>query len=349
MKHIIGKSWIAVFILFIFVSGCSNNGNKNEASVGANQIQNSPSGLPVSGAAPAVQPNPGDAAVSVDGKILKKSQLEKDIKEKFDTLKDKIPSEKQNEFKENLKKQLLEVFIIKTILGNEVEKRKIEASPQEVQALTDKIKAGIPPSKKIEDFLKENKVTKEDLILAVKIEKFRDMEIGQKAKPTQKEISKFYNDNREKLFVEPESVHVRHILVTVGKDDTEKVKQEKKAKIEDLRKQLLSGGNFAELARKNSDCPSKEVGGDLSFIKRGQTVKIFEDAAFSQKVNVIGPVIKTEYGYHIIEVLDRKPAKKVTLDEAKGKISIYLEQQKKGQIFSDILKSLKEKAKIILY
>jgi peptidyl-prolyl cis-trans isomerase C len=351
MKNIIGKSWIAVFVLFIFifVSGCSNNGNKNEASVGANQIQNSPSGLPVSGAAPAVQPNPGDAAVSVDGKILKKSELEKDIKEKFNTLKDKIPAEKQNEFKENLKKQLLEVFIIKTILGNEVEKRKIEASPQEVQALTDKIKAGIPPSKKIEDFLKENKVTKEDLILAVKIEKFRDMEIGQKAKPTQKEISKFYNDNREKLFVEPESVHVRHILVTVGKDDTEKVKQEKKAKIEDLRKQLLSGGNFAELARKNSDCPSKEVGGDLSFIKRGQTVKIFEDAAFSQKVNVIGPVIKTEYGYHIIEVLDRKPAKKVTLDEAKGKISIYLEQQKKGQIFSDILKNLKEKAKIILY
>ena len=78
-------------------------------------------------------------------------------------------------------------------------------------------------------------------------------------------------------------------------------------------------------------------------------MKAFEDAAFSQKVNVIGPVIKTEYGYHIIEVLDRKPAKKVTLDEAKAKISAYLEQQKKAQVFGDILKNLKEKAKVVIY
>ena len=71
----------------------------------------------------------------------------------------------------------------------------------------------------------------------------------------------------------------------------------------------MKGDDFAEIARKNSDCPSKEVGGDLNFIRKGQTVKPFEDAAFSQKKNAIGPVITTEYGYHIIQVLDRKPAK----------------------------------------
>ena len=131
----------------------------------------------------------------------------------------------------------------------------------------DQIKASLPPNKKIDDFFKENKITQDDIIFAVKIEKFRNMEIGQKAKPTQKEISKFYNDNKEKLFVEPESVHVRHILVAVGKDDSDKIKAEKKEKIENIRKQLLNGGDFAELARKNSDCPSKEVGGDLSYIK----------------------------------------------------------------------------------
>ena len=135
-----------------------------------------------------------------------------------------------------------------------------------------------------------------------------NMETGDKAKPTQKEISKFYNDNRDK-FIDPESVHVRHILVAIKKGDNDKVKAEKKEKIENLRKQLLNGGDFAEVARKNSDCPSKEEGGDLNFIRRGQTVKPFEDAAFSQEKNVIGPVITTEYGYHIIQVLDRKPAK----------------------------------------
>ena len=65
-------------------------------------------------------------------------------------------------------------------------------------------------------------------------------------------------------------------------------------------------------------------------------MKDFENAAFSQEKNVIGPVIKTEFGYHIVQVLDHKPAKKVTLDEAKGKISAYLEQRKKMEAFNDI-------------
>ena len=124
----------------------------------------------------------------------------------------------------------------------------------------------------------------------------------------------------------------------------------KKEKIENVRKQLLNGGNFAELARANSDCPSKEAGGDLNFIRRGQTVKPFEDAAFSQEKNVIGPVITTEYGYHIIQVLDRKPAKKIALEAAvKDKISAYLDKQKKSEAFEAVLKNLQQKAKIIVY
>ena len=118
--------------------------------------------------------------------------------------------------------------------------------------------------------------------------------------------------------------------------------------IEGLRKQLLDGANFAEVAKKNSDCPSKEAGGDLNFIRRGQTVKPFEDAAFSQKNNAIGSVITTEFGYHIIQVLDKKPAKKIALETVKDKISAYLEQQKKSEAFNDVLKNLQQKAKIII-
>jgi peptidyl-prolyl cis-trans isomerase C len=137
--------------------------------------------------------------------------------------------------------------------------------------------------------------------------------------------------------------------VAVNKGDSDKIKADKKEKIENLRKQLLKGDDFAELARKNSDCPSKETGGDLNFIRKGQTVKPFEDAAFSQEKNVIGPVITTEFGYHIIQVLDRKPAKTIALDEVKDKISAYLAQQEQSKAFADILKKLKENAKIIVY
>jgi peptidyl-prolyl cis-trans isomerase C len=184
-------------------------------------------------------------------------------------------------------------------------------------------------------------------VLGVKVEKYVKSEIGNKTKPTQKEINKFYNDNRDK-FVIPESVHVRHILVAVNKGDNDKVKAGKKEKIENLRKQLVKGDDFAEVARKNSDCPSKEVGGDLNFIRRGQMVKPFEDAAFSQKNNVIGPVITTEYGYHLIQVLEHKPAQKIALDQVKDKVSAYMEQQNQSKAFMSILQKLKENAKIVV-
>ncbi|MFA5323111.1 MAG: peptidylprolyl isomerase [Smithella sp.] len=349
MKTQISRNWPVIFVLFVFVliAGCSDNGKKNANPVAAaNNIDGAVSVLPSSEGMSDV--NIGDIAASVDGKILKKSDLENNLNERFNLIKNKVPSDKQKEFKDNLKNQLINVFIMRTLLSNEIEKRKIQVSNQEVKMAMDGIQASIPPNKKIDDFFKENKITQEDIIFAVKVEKFRNMEIGQKANPTQKEISKFYNDNKDKLFTAPESVHVRHILVNVGKNDSDKVKAEKKEKIEDIRKQLLSGGDFADMARKNSDCPSKEVGGDLNYIKKGQMVKPFENAAFSQEKNAIGPVIKTEYGYHIIQVLDRKPAKKMTLEEAKGKIAAYLEQRKKTEAFNAILKDLQSKAKIIV-
>jgi len=110
-------------------------------------------------------------------------------------------------------------------------KEKSWSVKQEIKSAMDQIKASLPPNKNVDEFLKKIKFRRTISFLPSKIDKFRNMEGGAKLKPTEKEINKFYNDNREKLFVEPESVHVRHILVAVGKGDTDKVKAEKKAKI----------------------------------------------------------------------------------------------------------------------
>jgi peptidyl-prolyl cis-trans isomerase C len=354
MRKVINKSWIAIFFLFVFVlvSGCGNNDkNKKESqapAVGTNQNQPAVSGSVASNVT-TEQAGAKDIAVSVDGKILKKSELESNVNDKIKMIKDKIPADKQKEIRENVKKKLVEEFVMKTLLINEMAKKKIEASDQEIEAAKNQLKAFVPPNKKLDEFLKENKISKEDIALGIKAEKYVNLQDSKKTKPTQQEISKFYNDNRDKLFKAPESVHVRHILVAINKGDNDKVKAEKKEKIENLHKQLLNGGDFAELARKNSDCPSKEAGGDLSFIRRGQTVKPFEDAAFSQKKDAIGPVITTEYGYHIIQVLDRKPSKTIALDEVKNKISAYLEKQKQTKTLTDLLNKLKENAKIVVY
>lgn len=104
-----------------------------------------------------------------------------------------------------------------------------------------------------------------------------------------------------------QSVRARHILVVIPWDTSNKIRDEKFAKAQRIRQSLLDGEDFAEIARRESDDPSASSnGGDLGFFSRGRMVKAFEDAAFQQTVGQIGPIVETVFGFHIIQVLDRR-------------------------------------------
>ncbi len=135
-----------------------------------------------------------------------------------------------------------------------------------------------------------------------------------------------YNARRDQ-YRTPERVRARHILLkTTGKApaDTAKIKQ----KAEDLLKQLRGGGNFEDLAKKNSEDTSSAVkGGELGWVVKGQTVANFEAAAFSLPVNKISDLVSTEYGFHIIQVEEKQAAHTQTLDEVKDQLSAELKKQ----------------------
>jgi len=128
-------------------------------------------------------------------------------------------------------------------------------------------------------------------------------------------------------FRTPERVKVRHILLmTQGKSDAEKKAALTKA--QDLLKQVKSGADFAELAKKNSQDPgSAQNGGDLGFIVKGQTVPPFEKFAFSAKPNEISDLVTTEYGYHIIQVEEKQSARVKPFEEVKDSITEQLKKQ----------------------
>jgi peptidyl-prolyl cis-trans isomerase D len=128
-------------------------------------------------------------------------------------------------------------------------------------------------------------------------------------------------------FRTPERVKVRHILLmTQGKSDSEK--KAALAKAQDLLKQVKAGADFAELAKKNSQDPgSAQNGGDLGFIVRGQTVAPFEKFAFSAKPKEISDLVTTEYGYHIIQVMEKEPARVKPFEEVKDSIADQLKKQ----------------------
>jgi len=145
----------------------------------------------------------------------------------------------------------------------------------------------------------------------------------------------------------PERVKVRHILLmTQGKPDAEK--KQALAKAQDLLKQLRAGADFADLAKKNSQDPgSAQNGGDLGFIVKGQTVPEFEKIAFTAKPKEISDVVTTQYGYHILQVMEREPARVKPFEEVKAALAEELKKQgvnEKTQSLADQARAELEKS-----
>ncbi|MGB7848466.1 MAG: peptidylprolyl isomerase [Candidatus Acidiferrum sp.] len=156
-------------------------------------------------------------------------------------------------------------------------------------------------------------------------------QLRQSVSVTDDELKMDYQQKIQQYQV-PDRVHAEHILLmTVGKTDAEVVEIKKKA--EDILSQAKKkGSNFEELAKKYSEDPgSKTKGGDLGWLLHGQTVPEFDRTAFSLPKGEVSDLIRTQYGFHIIKVLDKESAHTKTLDEVKDSIRTPLLLQKVDQ------------------
>lgn len=165
-------------------------------------------------------------------------------------------------------------------------------------------------------------------------------QITKNQKVTDSEVQNYYNSNKDK-FIE---VKASHILLKVN-NASDDAKQKKKA--EEILARIKKGEDFTVLAKTYSeDEGTKANGGDLGYFRKGQMVSNFENAAFSLSIGEVSNVIKTEYGYHIIKVADRK---QLTFDEAKSEIKNTLETEKKDSYFQKQTDEWVKKATIKKY
>jgi peptidyl-prolyl cis-trans isomerase D len=153
---------------------------------------------------------------------------------------------------------------------------------------------------------------------------------------TDAQARQVYEQNKDRYRV-PDRVKARHILLmTQGKPASEEPKL--KAKAEDLLKQLKGGADFADFAKKYSDDPgSKDKGGDLGWFGKGQMVPEFEAATFALKPNEISGVVKTSYGFHIIQVQEKEQAHLKSFDEVKNELIAELKKQRGQQLVQSTL------------
>ena len=161
--------------------------------------------------------------------------------------------------------------------------------------------------------------------------------------PTEQQIQAYYNAHQSEYTV-PEQARSRHILISVAAGADAKIDAAAKAKADSVLKQLQTGGNWNELAKKFSDDPgSKDSGGELGFAQRGKMVPEFDNAIFTQKIGDI-KIVKSQFGYHVVQVEERTTAHTQSLAEVQSTIQATLQRQSDAQAEDDYAKALASEA-----
>jgi peptidyl-prolyl cis-trans isomerase D len=166
---------------------------------------------------------------------------------------------------------------------------------------------------------------------------------GGAPQPSQQEIQQYFAAHQSEYSL-PEQARSRHILIKVAAGADAKTDAAAKAKAEGLLKQIQGGADFADLAKKNSDDPgSKDTGGELGFSQRGRMVPEFDTAIFTQKIGDT-KIVKSQFGYHIVQVEERQAAHSQSLNEVAPTIQATLVRQKSTQAEDDYARALTSEA-----
>jgi peptidyl-prolyl cis-trans isomerase D len=161
--------------------------------------------------------------------------------------------------------------------------------------------------------------------------------------PTQLEIQQYFAAHQSDYQL-PEQARARHILIKVAAGADAKTDAAAKAKAEALLKQIQGGANFADLAAKNSEDPgSKDKGGELGFARRGMMVPEFDNAIFTQNIGDT-KIVKSQYGYHIIQVEERQAAHAQAINEVLPTIQATLFRQKSAAAQENYAQALTSEA-----
>ena len=292
-------------------------------------------------------PSGGKVAV-INGVVITQAHFDKELKVHLERVsrQGKQISEEQITA---LKKDVLDGLIEREVLYQESQKAGIKIDEQKVNDQMAGIRKRFPNEEEFKKALASMGLTEEEVRTQIQrglaIRGLIDQKVANKIVVTDEETKAYYDGNPQ-LFKQPEQVKASHILIKVEPTADDATKAAARKKIEDIRKKLTDGGDFAELAKEYSEGPSAPKGGDLGYFRRGQMVKAFDDTAFSMKINEVSGLVETRFGYHLIKVYDKKPEQTLAYADVKDKIAQRLKQEKieKGAIA--YVENLKKDAKI---
>jgi len=252
-----------------------------------------------------------------------------------------------------LNKKALERIIDNEVLSQEIRKHEKPDIDQKARKELDSIKAKYSSQESFEQYLKSRQLTEDNLLISLKnkilMNAYLESQGILRFKSTEEEIQSFYEQRKEN-FKKEEQVKVRHILVQVASDADESEKIAARQKAEDILDKVKSGQDFAKLAENYSDClRSKNAGGNLDYIERNFMPPEFDKVAFSIEKNTTSEIILSSFGYHILQVLEREPARYLAYNKARDFIQKYIEKKQVNKVRTEHVKELRQKADVKIF
>jgi len=238
----------------------------------------------------------------------------------------------------------LEKLLARELIFQDALARGIVADEERIAAEKMKIMANFPSEEEFYATLAKGGITPEDyhrmLRQDVTVNLASEAKLEEVADPEEEEIVRTYKDHPEQM-IRPGRVRASHILIRI--DDKDEVAAQRQVD------ELLAWAeqeDFAGLAKRFSQCPSAPGGGDLGFFRRGDMVREFEEVAFSAAVGEIAGPVRTQFGLHLIKVLDKEEDTPLTLEEARPKIISFLRNEKGARLLQRWVETLREEATV---
>jgi peptidyl-prolyl cis-trans isomerase C len=300
----------------------------------------------------AADPAPGnpDKIALVNGKAISYKDFERKLKIFEQQVMRGQPGQLPDGLRERARQQVVHQLISEELLYQESIKQKLKLENGYVDNELKSLKERFGSDMQYQQVLKRMELTedqlKDQIARQALIRQLVEKEVISKIALSKEDAKEYYQANSDK-FRQPERVRAQHILIKVDPGADEQKKSEARKKLEGVKKRVLGGEDFGKLAKEYSeDEYSKVRDGDLGYFTRGRMVKSFEDAAFQLAPNEVSGIVETQFGYHLIKVLDHQAAKDPSFEEVEPQVMSILRNETIQRKLDPYILNLRQNAKV---